>query len=461
MSKKLTTKEVDGRLLKLGKNVIMMDEYLGNSQIPIRFCHDNEGCNYHEWKTTANIILSQNTGCPKCAGRPKLTTKEINRRLFNIGNGIIMKGEYPGGQKSSTSFIHDCEECDYYEWETTTSSVVDGKHGCPKCAKNARLSNLEIDRRLRGRDIIRLGDYSGFVHSPIEWLHDCEECNYHVWFASPGSILNQETGCPVCARAHNHDSQRFSNEIIDAMIIGSNIIRFDDYPGNCLTPIRWLHDCEDCDYNIWTTSTASLLQNKRNCPKCYFDSQRLTDNIIQTRLLGTGIIMMDDYSGDIMKPTRFLHDNEGCNYYEWKVPVNNIINCKTSCPKCCWFKNEKLVGNLLEIYNISFRRHVNVMPNITNKRRGIFIDFYLSDINIIIEYNGAQHYQPVCFGGMNDDKAEKQFYSQQERDRKLQKYCNDNNITLIWIDGRKYRGQKLEKYIRENIIPLLQTKLTG
>jgi len=56
------------------------------------------------------------------------------------------------------------------------------------------------------------------------------------------------------------------------------------------------------------------------------------------------------------------------------------------------------------------------------------VDFYLPSNNIIIEYNGIQHYkQKEYFGG---DNALEQ---QQERDMALRQYCKEHNIKLIEI----------------------------
>lgn len=55
-------------------------------------------------------------------------------------------------------------------------------------------------------------------------------------------------------------------------------------------------------------------------------------------------------------------------------------------------------------------------------------DFYLSDYNILIEYNGKQHYYSIpYFGGEDTLKRQK------VNDAIKEKYCQDNNIKLIRI----------------------------
>ena len=42
---------------------------------------------------------------------------------------------------------------------------------------------------------------------------------------------------------------------------------------------------------------------------------------------------------------------------------------------------------------------------------------------------------------------------QQERDRYIQQFCDQRDIALIWIDGRKYTNSKLKKYMIDYVLP--------
>lgn len=52
-------------------------------------------------------------------------------------------------------------------------------------------------------------------------------------------------------------------------------------------------------------------------------------------------------------------------------------------------------------------------------------DFYLNDFNIIIEYDGIQHFKPSF--------NEKEFKNIKVNDEIKNKFCKDNNIKLIRI----------------------------
>lgn len=67
--------------------------------------------------------------------------------------------------------------------------------------------------------------------------------------------------------------------------------------------------------------------------------------------------------------------------------------------------------------------------------RRYYPDFYLKikDKQVIIEYNGAQHYKPVRFVGMNEKDPFLTFKKQKIRDKQLRDYCKINDILLLEI----------------------------
>jgi hypothetical protein len=113
------------------------------------------------------------------------------------------------------------------------------------------------------------------------------------------------------------------------------------------------------------------------------------------------------------------------------------------CKKCKLSKNEKLVGKFLVNNNIEFIWHYKIL--ISSQK--LFVDFYIESLNLIVEYNGLQHYQPVKFGSMTDEQVQVAFIKQKKRDKSLRKYCKQNDISLLEIDGRVYHGQNLIKYL--------------
>ncbi|MHC4236792.1 MAG: hypothetical protein ACYSSM_00775 [Planctomycetota bacterium] len=57
---------------------------------------------------------------------------------------------------------------------------------------------------------------------------------------------------------------------------------------------------------------------------------------------------------------------------------------------------------------------------------------------LFIEYDGKQHFEPVTFGGISQDKAQKAFKRQQRYDNIKNTFCSDNDHPLLRIPYKKF-----------------------
>jgi hypothetical protein len=137
-----------------------------------------------------------------------------------------------------------------------------------------------------------------------------------------------------------------------------------------------------------------------------------------------------------------LYDYSLCNYYNSHTKVNVI--CKEhgvfeisagehlhgcGCPLCKEPMGEKRIRLYLEKRGILFVRQYAIKYKNNNYKS----DFYIPSKNLIIEYNGVQHYKPVNqFGGA------KAFHKQKQRDKNVRDYCKANNIKLLEISYLQY-----------------------
>lgn len=60
-------------------------------------------------------------------------------------------------------------------------------------------------------------------------------------------------------------------------------------------------------------------------------------------------------------------------------------------------------------------------------------DFRFIDYDIVIEYDGIQHFEPVNFGGITNEQAEDKFKETQNNDKLKNDFCKENNFQLIRI----------------------------
>jgi DNA-directed RNA polymerase subunit RPC12/RpoP len=125
------------------------------------------------------------------------------------------------------------------------------------------------------------------------------------------------------------------------------------------------------------------------------------------------------------------------------TPRNYLKRNFTRCKNCRHYsKGEESIAKYLEEHNIVFIRQMKFDE--CSDKRPLPFDFYLPYYNMLIEYNGEQHYRPIEYWGGN----EKFEYIKYHDDIKLD-YAINNNINLLVI-----------KYTEDgNIEQILKNKL--
>jgi hypothetical protein len=63
-------------------------------------------------------------------------------------------------------------------------------------------------------------------------------------------------------------------------------------------------------------------------------------------------------------------------------------------------------------------------------------------MNLIIEYDGIQHFEPVDFAGNGKDWAERRFFYTKICDELKTKYCKEKDIKLIRIPYTEFKNIK-------------------
>ena len=95
---------------------------------------------------------------------------------------------------ANTKLEWKCLTCNHH-WFAVPSTVIRGVSGCPSCNGGIKLTEVQIDQKLEGRQLHRKELYRGMT-DPLIW--ECELCK-HTWSATPNNVINHNSGCPVCA----------------------------------------------------------------------------------------------------------------------------------------------------------------------------------------------------------------------------------------------------------------------
>ncbi len=310
----------------------------------------------------------------------------------------------------------------------------------------AKLTSEIIDSRLltSNRLIKRIGNYIN-NYTNIFWECSVEHCHY-IWLAAPRNIFKtyKPTGCPQCA-----GNVPLSNNKIDEklLLFNRNLKRLGDYAGIHI-PINWKCKNENCSY-IWKAEPNYILNYDGGCPKCY-GNIKLTNKIIDEKLLINNISIkrIGNVNGN-KNPIEWKSETETCNHH-WFTTPDNILNSYSGCP-ICKNTNEKLIYDILKINNVQFEYQKYIKTLNSNELSKYRVDFYFQQYNLIVEYNGSQHYEPKTFGILSQKQANDNFIRQEKRDEYIRCFCKTHNIQLLEIDGRKYKGKKLESYIKQLI----------
>ena len=110
------------------------------------------------------------------------------------------------------------------------------------------------------------------------------------------------------------------------------------------------------------------------------------------------------------------------------------------CPMCNSPKGEEFIIKLLKELEIEFIHDECIWKPYNNLRP----DFFLPNYNLVIEFDGIQHFEPVDFFG-----GQKGFEKRQQKDKEKNKYCKNNNIDILRIPYWDF--DNIEKIIKNKL----------
>jgi hypothetical protein len=165
---------------------------------------------------------------------------------------------------------------------------------------------------------------------------------------------------------------------------------------------------------------------------------------------------LDDFIISARKKHGQFYDYSNVEYISNKIPVDIICpvhgvfkqrpdsHCNgKGCNKC---KKSHQIRDIIHIFEEKGIKHVlehkfdncrNILP--------LPFDIFIDDLNLCIEYDGRQHFEPVeHWGGIDGLEYVKQ------NDLIKNQYCDDNNINLLRIRYDENHISVLKEYFKNN-----------
>lgn len=188
------------------------------------------------------------------------------------------------------------------------------------------------------------------------------------------------------------------------------------------------------------------------CNRKYVSESRMkpNDDFIKRfnkRLDSNEYVILTKYNGAHHK-VKVKHLSCGNTFY---MEANSLLKGQ-SCPNCSHYSKsvgENLVSKYLDQYDIDYE-YQKTFPDLKDVSY-LSYDFYIPDQNILIEYQGKQHYYPLSYFGGN-----KSFSKQVKHDQMKRDYAKEHGYTLVEIPYRNSYSDKMGE-IKERLSFIVRT----
>lgn len=298
-----------------------------------------------------------------------------------------------------------------------------------------RLNKLDV------KDYLFLDKYRGNI-IPIRVKH--LTCN-NIYKVSPNNFIGKGTRCPFCYGNHRKTPEEFSDEV--HKIYGNKYEILDPYV-NATTSIRVVHLTCGTMYKV---KPYSFIKG-HECRKCSNKSKgvkiskaltKSNDLFIKQLEANTNnsISSVEEYKGATHSIT-FKCNN--CNHVFLAAPTD-VLSHNTRCPYCKASSGEQMIINYLDSKGIDYE----FQKKFDDLKDSTFLsyDFYIPSFNLLIEYQGEQHYHPIKYMG-----GEEKFKLQKEHDRMKAEYAEKHNIKELILDYKNhYSYKEISNYLDINL----------
>lgn len=269
------------------------------------------------------------------------------------------------------------------------------------------------------------------AHTKVRFIH--KVCGDEIEI-TPNSFMNGR-GCIKCGRKRARQKQIKSLEEVYQKI-PSSLVLMDAFV-SVVKPNQF--KCKDCGSEF--KATIHDLERQTMCSYCKGTNRETTDTFstyVHNETNGE-YELVGEYT--VANSYVVLKHVTCGNIY--KVTPHNFKHGKR-CAKCKSSTGERFVRSALEDMGVQFEEQKKFSDLILE--RHLSYDFFIPDRNILIEYQGLQHYESREFFGGDDSLK-----LQRRRDNIKRQYANKNGYTLIEIPYTINSTTKVVNYLKDQL----------
>ena len=274
--------------------------------------------------------------------------------------------------------------------------------------------------------------YNNFVYinSKTKGLISCGE--HGDFYQSPNDHL-QGHGCPRCAGLNKKPTQEFIE--IAKKIHGDKY----DYSKFIYSGINVKSIIICKKHGEFFQKPNIHIYDKSGCKKCSGHYRQTTQEFIDksNKIHNFTYEYLDTYK---TKKTKYKIKHKKCDKIFYQTPEGHMRGY--GCPYCKSSKGEKIIKEFLEENKILFDMEKK-FSDCKNKTELPF-DFYLIEKNLLIEYDGEQHFKEIKSWG-----GKKRLDYVKNNDKTKDEFAKSNGIKLLRISYKEFN--KIREILQFNI----------
>ena len=226
-------------------------------------------------------------------------------------------------------------------------------------------------------------------------------------------------GCYYCSGKYQRNTLSFIKDAIQ--VHGFEFDYSESVYIDMHTKVKIKHN--KCNHEF-EAKPGNHIFKKSGCPKCANCLKLTTEEFVKRSRVTHGNSYNYNKSEYKNNSTKVTIGCNKCNLMFTQSPDKHMSG--TGCPYCCESKGEREIARFLTNNNIEFIKQYG--PDGCVNIKQLYFDFYLPKLNILIEYDGEQHYKAIPhFGG------ERKFNKLKNRDRIKSNWSVSNNKKLYRI----------------------------